>query len=203
MKIFLLRHGETDWNKENRLQGNHDILLNEAGKQQARNAGDFLAQLPDTIEVILASPLTRAQVTAGIVADKLGYPRTQIVTQPLFTERSFGAGEGRTYSELKAEYPDGNYPGMETLDMLFPRAAAALKSCRDQYPDKTILVVAHGAIIKAVLNQASQGRIAYFDSDIWIENGSLCTLTDKQTPDGCSWEIDYYSCFDFSHARRL
>lgn len=196
MKIYLLRHGETDWNKERRLQGIHDIMLNPMGQQQAHEAGEFLVRRTDTIDLILASPLTRAQVTARIVADRLGYPHEEIVTEPLFIERSFGAGEGRIYEELLAEYPDGNYPGMESLDALFLRAETALNHCKEAYSGQTILVVAHGAIIKAVLNRASQGKIAYFDPHVWIENGSFCCLQDKPQADGSfAWEI---SCFNHS-----
>ena len=190
MKVLLLRHGETNWNKENRLQGRRDIPLNENGLEQALAAGKYLKTSDHHIDLIISSPLKRARNTAKIVAGQIAYPLQDIVIQPLFAERNFGAGEGQTYEELAQAYPDGCYPGMESLEALCQRAGRAIESCVQEYPEKNILVVAHGAIIKAALTQVSQGRIAYFDRDVWVENGSFAGL--EQTPDH-TWKICCYN----------
>lgn len=176
MKIILLRHGETVWNKERRLQGCRDIPLAEDGMKQIRQAGKYLAESDITVDLVLTSPLQRARRSAEIIADEIHYPTSQIRTAPLFTERSFGECEGLVYEEAQKRYPDGNYPGMETLDQLYDRAEAAIRDCCLCYPDKTILVAAHGAIIKAVLVVLTGGKIDYFTPDVWIENGSFCIL---------------------------
>ena len=125
MKIILLRHGETIWNKERRLQGCQDIPLSDQGQEQMRRTGKQLAQIFPHIDQILTSPLLRARESARLIAQELHYPPQGIIKAHLFTERNFGAGEGLTYEEALARYPDSNYPGMETLEELFHRAEAS------------------------------------------------------------------------------
>lgn len=185
MKIILLRHGETIWNKERRLQGCQDIPLSDEGRELIRKAGQQLAQNFPHIDQILTSPLTRATESARIIARELHFSPEAILTEPLFTERNFGVGEGLTYEEALAKYPDSNYPGMETLDDLYRRAEAAIHQCVKEYSDRTVLVVAHGAIIKATLVALTNGRIAYFDENVWISNGSYCLLEYEQK----EWKI--------------
>ena len=176
MKIILMRHGETVWNTQRRLQGCRDIPLTETGKEQIRIAGYRLASQDLHIDHIVSSPLERAYESAQIVAEALGHPITSITTSPFFLERSFGVCEGMTYEEAMEQYPDGQYPGMETLDQLYDRATQGLKWLEANYSDQTVLVTSHGAFIKAALGIASAGKIAYFDKDIWIDNGDCCTL---------------------------
>lgn len=192
MKIILLRHGETIWNKERRLQGCQDIPLAENGIQQIVQTGEHLAVTRPGIDLILSSPLLRAKKSAEIVAGKLGYSTDSILTEPLFTERNFGVGEGMTYEEALAKYPDSDYPGMETLEELCERAQNAVFKCVKEYPNQNILVVAHGAIIKAVLVALTHGRIGYFDEKVWIENGSYCLLN----YDNDTWKISFHNASD-------
>ena len=162
MKIILLRHGETIWNKEGRLQGQRDIPLSEIGAEQIRTAGVNLAVSDMHIDHILSSPLQRARNSAEIIAHALNYPIEDIMLSPFFLERSFGECEGFTYEEALAKYPDGNYPGMETLEELYARARAAIDYLEKNYHGQTILVASHGAFIKSVLGVVTNGRIAYF-----------------------------------------
>ena len=189
MKIILVRHGETTWNKESRLQGCTDIPLAPAGYEQLRLTGEYLAKAGIPIDRILSSPLQRARKSAEIIAEKINYPAENILAAPLFIERGFGECEGMVYSDALTKYPDGNYPGMETFEELFERAEKAIHQCEDAYPDQTILVTAHGAIIKAILVVLTHGQIGYFDKDVWIENGSCCLL-DGNTD---NWTISIYS----------
>lgn len=189
MKIILLRHGETIWNKERRLQGCHDIPLSPEGREQIRRTGHHLAQRFQKVDRILTSPLLRARESARIVAEELHYTPEAILQAPLFIERNFGAGEGLTYEEALAMYPDSDYPGMETLEDLCGRAQEAVNRCVEDYPDQTILVVAHGAIIKAILVALTKGRITYFDETVWINNGSYCLFEYEQK----QWKISIHN----------
>ncbi len=201
MNIILLRHGETIWNKEHRLQGCQDIPLADEGREQIRRTGRHLTQIMQAssmtqpthtiqkIDLILTSPLIRAKESAEIIARELKPAPESILPAPLFMERNFGIAEGLTYREALALYPDNNYPGMEPMDQLCERAKAAICQCAEKYPDKTVLVVAHGAIIKAALVAASNGRITYFDETIWISNGSYCLLEQADT----HWKISLHN----------
>jgi broad specificity phosphatase PhoE len=94
--LGLLRHGQTDWNIDLRLQGSSDIPLNETGIKQAQLAADYL--LDSHWDLVLASPLSRAHDTAKIVASALGL---EIVIIPELIERSFGVAEGMSHSEWR------------------------------------------------------------------------------------------------------
>ncbi len=91
MNIFLLRHGETDFNRAGRLQGHMDIPLNQNGRTQVSHAAEILAGLNTGIDLIISSPLSRAYESAEIVAEKLAYKKENIVVEPMLIERSFGA----------------------------------------------------------------------------------------------------------------
>ena len=98
MAVYLVRHGETDWNIEKRFQGQRDIPLNERGLAQARASGQALSGL--RFGAIFASPLHRACRTAEIIAGYTG--GAPVVTDPLLIERSFGALEGMTLPQGQA-----------------------------------------------------------------------------------------------------
>ena len=93
MNIYLLRHGETDWNLEGRLQGHEDIGMNQNGINQIEKAAEVLAGCMQNVDVIISSPLSRARKSAEIVAGRLDYKKEDIVTDPLFIERGFGLGD--------------------------------------------------------------------------------------------------------------
>tara|TARA_R110000751_G_scaffold307897_1_gene434049 strand:- start:66314 stop:66928 length:615 start_codon:yes stop_codon:yes gene_type:complete len=110
--LYLIRHGQTDWNLHGRFQGDSDIALNDTGKAQAevlsqtmfeRVAAGHLA----THELqIFASPLLRARQTAGIITQRLAHPVDDIVIEPGLKELSFGRWEGLTTLEVKKNFPD-------------------------------------------------------------------------------------------------
>ena len=176
MKIILLRHGETIWNQEGRLQGCQDIPLSDTGAEQIHTVGTQLVTSGIHIDHILSSPLQRALKSAEIIARELQYPLENIISSDYFLERNFGECEGLTYGEAIEKYPGGNYPGMETLEALYVRAQSAIDYLEKNYREKTTLVVSHGAFIKSVLGVITNGRISYFAEDIWIKNGTYCLL---------------------------
>ena len=172
MKIYLVRHGETDWNKERRLQGNKDIPMNRHGISQIEKIGDYMSDCGYRIDTIISSPLQRARMSAEIIASRIGYEKSRIIIDPLFTERSFGAAEGmiRT-AEMCLD--DGKY-GEESVEELCGRAADGVKKYIAE-ESGNVLLVAHGAILKAVIVALAQGKIAYNDScGQIVQGGILC-----------------------------
>ncbi len=166
MTLAFIRHGQTDWNAELRMQGTSDIPLNEVGRQQARDAVPVLAD--GGWEVIVSSPLARARETAQLIADGLdiGLGRSY----DLLVERDYGEGEGLTLAEIDARWPNRQYPGLETLDSVVARGTRALQQISDEYAEKNVVIVCHGTIIRHTLASLA-GRP--FDH---ILNGSISTL---------------------------
>lgn len=180
--LGLLRHGQTDWNIDLRLQGITDIPLNETGLSQARAAAEELDA--SDWDYLASSPLSRAVVTAEIVGKKLGLPEVSI--EPLLLERSFGEAEGLTHSEWKASFPTGIPPQGETLDELRVRAEELLLALLNRYRGSRVLAVSHGALIRKLVRMASKGQFPR-DGER-LENTSLCVLQH----DGSEWRIIRY-----------
>lgn len=152
--LGLMRHGQTDWNIELRLQGSSDIPLNETGREQARLASKKL-NLGDW-DLVLASPLSRATETAGIIAHQLGL---EVVIVPELVERSFGVAEGLSHPQWRELYESGKpIPGLETIDELRVRAEAALRLIASNYDGRKVLAVSHGAFIRKLLRVASNNQ---------------------------------------------
>lgn len=158
--IGLLRHGQTNWNIDFRLQGVTDIPLNETGIAQAKIAGEVIANAANEgkdWDVILSSPLSRARDTAVMVSEALGVSGISI--EELLLERSFGEAEGLSHEEWKAKYNDTNQvPGGESLEQLEARAWILLQRILDQHEGKRVLTVSHGALIRTLLRLVSNGE---------------------------------------------
>ena len=154
MEICLVRHGETDWNKEGRLQGHTDIPLNQVGIQQANCCAEFLKQLP--YELVLTSPLLRAKQTAEVIAKQLNVP---LIEMRELIERHYGDAEGLTKEERTIKFPEGNYTNQESRESLTTRVFQALSLIHEQKKDKKIIVVAHGAVINAILAALTNNAI--------------------------------------------
>lgn len=163
MKLYLLRHGETDWNKERRLQGQSDIPLNEYGVELAVRTAEGLRQTH--FDAIFSSPLQRAFVTAQIVAENRGIP---VVTDDRLVEIHFGEDEGKFFEDGKKNpqhslyrlfhQPEEYAPtGGETLVQAKQRAMSFFeekilpceKSC------ESVLIVAHGGWNRCLINTAA------------------------------------------------
>ena len=158
--VGVLRHGQTNWNIDFRLQGVTDIPLNETGIQQARIAGEVLAKSAEEGQVwdlILSSPLSRARDTAVMVGEAVGIPGVSI--EELLLERSFGEAEGLSHGEWKTKYNDTNHvPGGETVEQLEARAWILLQRLLDHHEGKRVLTVSHGALIRTLLRLVSDGE---------------------------------------------
>ena len=168
--IYLVRHGETDWNREKRIQGSTDIPLNETGREQAAATGALLATRQ--WDVIVSSPLVRARETAEIIADVAGRPLPH--TLEALVERRYGEAEGLTYSQVEERFPnDAEVPGRESRDTVAQRVIPALISMAEQHRERSIVVVSHGGVIRALLLHATtgqQGDASWIDP---IRNGSV------------------------------
>ncbi len=143
--FWYLRHGETDWNARGISQGNVDIPLNPTGLAQARSAAQKLRNRG--IASIVASPLSRARVTAEIAAEALGLP---VSIDPDLREVAFGVQEGQAMSGWFTDWIAGNFTpeGAETFAALCRRAVSAIDRATALPP--VVLVVAHGALFRAV-----------------------------------------------------
>jgi len=166
MTLAFIRHGQTNWNLEQRLQGSTDIPLNDTGREQAREA---VARLAGTDwEVIVSSPLSRARETASIIAEGLGIELGPAYDE--LRERDYGDGEGATAEDIATKWPDKQYPGLESLESVAARGRAALDRIDAEFGDRNTLIVCHGTIIRYTLASLA-GR--EFEQ---IRNGSVATF---------------------------
>lgn len=152
--VCLIRHGETDWNAQGKIQGKTDIPLNAAGIEQAQQCGAYLSA--SDWDLIITSPLQRARRTAEIINETLDLP---LVEMEEFAEKHFGDAEGLTFEERALTFPDRLYPNQEDNDFFHERLAAGLKIIHDRYPNKRVLLVSHGGVINAILAKLSAGEI--------------------------------------------
>lgn len=177
----LVRHGQTDWNAERRLQGATDIPLNDVGREQAREAVATLADYQ--WDTIVSSPLGRASETADIIAEGLGLTVSRLV--PELIERSFGPAEGlQAGPELEALRIPGGFRGGESDDAAAHRGITALEELAEEFAGKRVLVVAHGTLIRLTLSRAI-GRT--LDS---VHNAVL-NLAHHHVTDG--WQLEYFN----------
>ena len=173
--ITLVRHGQTDWNLERRIQGSTDIPLNDTGRGHALQAAAALAGAQH--HAIYSSPLVRARETAQIIARELGLEEPQLVRD--LREREFGEGEGMLVADYIEQYGDwhAGVPGAESFDRVRDRALGALEviarhSRRRSAPAaESIIVVAHGGVIRALLDHASGGTLPL--QGVPLLNGSV------------------------------
>jgi len=161
-RIIAIRHGETAWNVDARIQGHLDIPLNDIGLWQAARAGEALAG--ERLDAIYSSDLARAQTTAQAVAGTTGAP---LVLDSGLRERCFGSFEGRTFKEIEAEQPeqaqrwrkrdpdfvpDG---GGESLAMLKSRIQHTVERLAAQHTGGQIALVAHGGVMDVLYRLAT------------------------------------------------
>lgn len=177
--LWLIRHGETDWNVAGRLQGHLEVPLNENGRRQARLLAEQLAKEPP-FAALYASDLGRAQETAGEVAAALGLP---VTTRVELRERHFGVLSDLTLAEAEARHPDLHArlrardpdfvpAGGESLAQTYARTVAALTSIAAQWPDGQVLVVTHGGIIDAAW-RAANGVALSVKREFELHNASV------------------------------
>jgi broad specificity phosphatase PhoE len=164
LSLYVIRHGQTDYNREGRLQGARDIPLNELGRGQARGNGRQMATLPgfdpDAHDWV-ASPLSRTRETMELVRENAGLSRDGYRTDDLLIELSFGDWEGRTMEEIEHDHPGVDRSrdrakwdfcppgdGAESYEMLAKRIDRFLSGVSGPS-----VIVAHGGVIRALFNR--------------------------------------------------
>ena len=154
MRIELIRHGQTDWNRDDRLQGSSDIPLNATGRAQAVETAAVLAD--QGLSAIVSSPLMRARDTARIIAEILDIELG--ATYDDLIERDYASFEGTVAAGPQPAEPDAEYPDVERRESVTERGMRAIAEIKDTRlpidgPDATIAAVCHGTIIRFVLSE--------------------------------------------------
>lgn len=189
-ELVLVRHGETAWNRDRRIQGHLDTPLNDEGLRQARAAARRLAAdarrtraAGEAPPALVASDLQRCRQTAEPIAAALG-------VEPSFDarlrERNFGVFQGRTYAEIlrddaaraarwQARDPDLEIEGGESLRVFARRVEDALASLAAAHAGRTLVVVTHGGVLD-VVNRLARGLALEAPRDFEIANASLNRL---------------------------
>jgi probable phosphoglycerate mutase len=165
--LTLIRHGETDWNRDRRIQGSTDIPLNDTGRAQAKSAAALLRASLDAREPVrvVSSDLSRARETAAIIAAELDLPAPRQYAG--LRERDYGEAEGVGFEEFVSRWGDwhtADIPGAEPWPLLRARAIATLGQAVADHRRHTgpasasLVVVAHGALIREVLQHVTSGE---------------------------------------------
>ena len=156
-RIYLIRHGETEWNKKGLLQGHSNVLLSPEGIHQAQLLAEHMPF--HTVDAVYSSDLSRAVMTAKILAVKFGLP---VIQESGFREVNFGDWEGIKLSELTTDVPEGfeNFftrpdkaypPNGETFLEAQARVLTALDEMIAEREEQSVIVVSHGAVIRLLM----------------------------------------------------
>jgi 2,3-bisphosphoglycerate-dependent phosphoglycerate mutase len=177
-RVVAVRHGETAWNVQTRIQGQIDIGLNAVGREQAQRLARALAD--ERFDAVYASDLRRAADTAHALAVRAGLP---LRTEVSLRERAFGEFEGLTWAEVEQQHPEASRrwrerdtgfgpPGGETLAVFYERAVTALAGIAARHRGEHIAIVTHGGVLDALYRAAS--RIALDAPRTWqLGNASI------------------------------
>ena len=190
-RICLVRHGETEWNAERRIQGQIDIELNETGRRQAVAAGRWLKEAG--IMALYSSDLKRAWTTAQAIGAELGLVPT---STPEMRERRYGVFEGLTYDEAKANHPAGyaafegrnadyDFENGESLVAMFERVTGKLQAIAAAHPGRNVVVVLHGGVLD-IINRFVRGNSLETPRDFLIPNAGINWISMA----GEAWHLD-------------
>ena len=185
-EIILIRHGETDWNREQVFRGRIDVALNEVGLTQARAVQE---SLKDTeIDGIYSSPLSRAFETARIVGEKRN---GEVRVEEGFIDIDFGAWQGLSHQEVKEGYTDlyaawltqpqvVTFPDGESLKEVSRRSMEGLEEVIKNNPGKTLALVSHRVVLKVLLCTILGLELSHF----WYLRQDTCAINRLEHKDG-------------------
>ncbi|MBE2257291.1 MAG: histidine phosphatase family protein [Candidatus Accumulibacter sp.] len=197
-RICLVRHGETSWNAEQRIQGNIDVGLDSAGQAQAEAAAEWLSAIGAT--ALYSSDLLRARQTAMRIAGALSLVP---IMRPEFRERRYGLFEGLTYEQSRSRYPDvyelfeRREPdfvipyGGESLRQLQQRVTDGLRRVADDHRGETVVVVTHGGVLD-IVNRLVRGTSLRQPRDFLIPNAGINWVS----ADGDRWSLEAWGLTD-------
>lgn len=198
-EFLIVRHGETPWNVERRIQGWRDIDLNDNGRKQAAQLAQRLSQ-PDTphapLHAVYSSDLSRARSTAQPVAERLNLPLGLIQG---VRERNYGILEGVPFDQMQQRYPDiakiwqsrdpdGVIPEGETLREFHTRVTQALEALAANHPQQRVLVVTHGGAMD-ILWRIASGEPIQTPRKVIMLNASINRILIKSDADGFKWSL--------------
>lgn len=187
MRLELIRHGQTDWNSHDKLQGSSDIPLNDTGREQAHAAAALLADY--AWSAIVSSPLMRARETAEIIAGELGIELGD--AYPELIERDYASREGTVPLSPIPDEPNGEFPDIEPRESVAARGIGALQDIREtRLPldgeDSNIVVVCHGTIIRFTLSEILGREVGHIHNaaanTVEWRNGAWQVLTINGEP---------------------
>ena len=177
-EILFVRHGETDWNVERRVQGHSDRPLNATGEAQARTLAAELREAH--LDAVYASDLARARETARAVAEPHGL---KVEVLPALREKNFGTWEGLLDTEIRERFPHANggpWGDAETSEELAERVLTSVREIAARHPGGRVLVVSHGGPLRAILRHCAAGGDGHIANchvaRIGVQDGELRSL---------------------------
>jgi len=202
-RICFIRHGETDWNVEKRIQGQIDIALNDTGVRQALAMAFNAAH--HNFDAIYSSDLVRAHDTAKMLAERRGL---DIRIFPQLRERHFGIFQGLTAAEglqrhpeaharYKARDPDYDFETGESMRAFAARVEAVVEELTHLHPNQTIAAVTHGGVLDILYRKAT-GRPLHTPRDFSVPNFALNWFRfEKQGGEKIVWHLDAWDDHHF------
>ena len=199
IRLYIVRHGETEWNRERRFQGWKDSPLTEKGRQQVKSLAERLKD--HEIDYLYSSPSGRTMETADIIADANDL---EIIEEPGFKEINLGELEGKRSEWIKSNYPDviydfwndpENYEPISGEDFydLRERVIGTLNNILEKHPDDKILIVSHAATSKTILSDFDGKELSRLWDPPFLKAASLSVVDIE----GDGSEIKMYG--DVSH----
>ena len=186
MYIYVIRHGETEWNQLGKVQGRTDVLLNSEGRNQAKKISLLFKGC--SFDSLITSPLSRA-IETGILLTTHAHVE-KILQDDKIIEKSYGITEGWKGTERYRIYPHGHAPGEESYKIVRKRMREAIESYARTYT-KDVLVVSHGSAIAAMIKELEPSLEKDF---LKIDNCSI-TIIDSKTLQIVAWNLDYDDTF--------
>jgi probable phosphoglycerate mutase len=194
-ELFLVRHGETVWNTENRFQGHQDSALTPLGIAQAEAAAAYLR--PFTPTVLYASDLPRTLQTAQPIGVATGLT---VLPEPALRERNLGIFEGLTRAEIETHHaadfaryvarePEFVIPSGESLLQLSQRSMEIAERLARRHPDERVVIVSHGALLTTLL-RGIMGVALHLPSEVRVPNGSVSRILFDG--DSAAWTVISY-----------
>jgi broad specificity phosphatase PhoE len=185
-RLLLVRHGETVWNADGRIQGHADVSLSEKGRMQARLAADRLKD--EKVTAVYSSDLKRASETGEIIAAVHNLP---LVTTPLLREAYLGRWQGLTVEQVEEQYPDeyaaykqdsvaSRPPDAERLEDVISRCSRFLEEVINAHPDDCIAAACHGGSIRGII-AAAFGAGPSIYRHLRLDNGGITILELKES----------------------
>ena len=197
LRLYIVRHGITAWNREWRMQGHTDIGLDAEGERQDALLGARLQSFAHPPQWIYSSDLARARQTAEAIARPLGL---QVKTDARLRETRLGAWEGLTREEIQArgdsqllaDYLRDSHafrpPGGETLEAVWERINEVTEEIRRAHPNGQVAIVGHGGSLRALLCAALDAPIGSMRR-LWLDNTSLSIIEEAGPPDNRSRRV--------------